>query len=115
MMFSHWTMIAGDVLEEGSMVNNIVMAVRKRKGLKEELPDFCTLLTCVLCLVCAFIFVCFVLQMTIMTSFDDKPIARSTTINFVLSLSKKEHAPLHDPHSLAFVPRTVIIMLLVNI
>jgi len=40
MIFSHWAMIAGDIFEEGSMVNKVVMDVRKRKGLKDELPDF---------------------------------------------------------------------------
>jgi elongation factor 2 len=40
MIFSHWAMLTGDILEEGSMSNKIVMDVRRRKGLKEELPDF---------------------------------------------------------------------------
>jgi len=40
MIFSHWEMIQGDIFEEGSMVNKIVMDVRRRKGLKEELPEF---------------------------------------------------------------------------
>jgi elongation factor 2 len=40
MIFSHWAMITGDVFEDGSMVNKVIMDVRKRKGLKEELPEF---------------------------------------------------------------------------
>jgi elongation factor 2 len=40
MIFSHWQLVAGEVYDEGSMANNIVLAVRERKGLKQELPDF---------------------------------------------------------------------------
>jgi len=40
MIFSHWSMVAGDVTEEGSMANKVVMDVRRRKNLKEELPEF---------------------------------------------------------------------------
>jgi len=40
MIFSHWQALSGDPLEEGSQVNNIVHEVRKRKGLKDELPAF---------------------------------------------------------------------------
>ena len=40
MKFSHWQMVAGNPFKEGSSSNEIVMAVRKRKGLKIELPEF---------------------------------------------------------------------------
>jgi len=40
MIFSHYSMVVGDITEEGSMANKIVMDVRRRKGLKDELPDF---------------------------------------------------------------------------
>lgn len=40
MIFSHWQQINGNPLEEGSQSNGIVNDVRKRKGLKEELPVF---------------------------------------------------------------------------
>ena len=40
MIFSHWSLVGGDLMEEGSQANRIVMDVRKRKGLKMELPDF---------------------------------------------------------------------------
>jgi elongation factor 2 len=40
MIFSHWQVINGDLMEEGSQANRIVFDVRKRKGLKDELPDF---------------------------------------------------------------------------
>jgi len=40
MIFSHWQPIDGDIAEEGSMPQRIVLDVRKRKGLKEEMPDF---------------------------------------------------------------------------
>lgn len=40
MIFSHWQLVSGDLYEEGSQVYDIVMAVRERKGLKEELPNF---------------------------------------------------------------------------
>merc|ERR1712070_173223 len=38
MIFSHWEHLKGDVYEEGSKLNEVVMAVRERKGLKLELP-----------------------------------------------------------------------------
>jgi elongation factor 2 len=38
--FSHWAIINSDPFEEGSKANEIVKQVRKRKGLKEELPKF---------------------------------------------------------------------------
>jgi len=40
MIFSHWSLVGGDLMEDGSQANRIVMDVRKRKGLKMELPDF---------------------------------------------------------------------------
>lgn len=40
MIFSHWQLVNGEVYDEGSQANTIVMAVRERKGLKMELPDF---------------------------------------------------------------------------
>merc|ERR1712157_578413 len=40
MKFSHWQMVAGDPYKEGSSANGIVTAVRKRKGMKDVLPDF---------------------------------------------------------------------------
>jgi len=40
MIFSHWQLVEGNPLEEGSQANKIVNAVRQRKGLKEELPVF---------------------------------------------------------------------------
>lgn len=38
--FSHWAVINSDPLEEGSKANEIVKSVRKRKGLKEEIPKY---------------------------------------------------------------------------
>lgn len=38
--FSHWQILEGDPLEEGSQANKIVMGVRQRKGLKAELPEW---------------------------------------------------------------------------
>jgi len=40
MIFSHWQMVNGDAYEEGSIANEIICAVRERKGLKEEMPVF---------------------------------------------------------------------------
>jgi len=40
MIFSHWQLLQGEIYEEGSMANKIVKAVRLRKGLKEDLPEF---------------------------------------------------------------------------
>jgi len=37
-VFDHWAEVPGDPLEAGSMANRAVMAVRKRKGMKEVLP-----------------------------------------------------------------------------
>lgn len=38
--FSHWAIVNSDPYEEGSKANQIVKGVRKRKGLKEEIPQF---------------------------------------------------------------------------
>jgi len=40
MKFSHWQMVGGNPFKEGSSAHTIVMGVRKRKGLKMELPEF---------------------------------------------------------------------------
>jgi len=40
MIFSHWSQVIGDPESDGSPANKIVMDVRKRKGLKIQLPDF---------------------------------------------------------------------------
>jgi len=32
--------MAGDPFKEGSISNELCLAIRKRKGLKEEMPDF---------------------------------------------------------------------------
>jgi len=38
MMFSHWELMNGNPFEEDSQANKVAKDVRKRKGLKEELP-----------------------------------------------------------------------------
>merc|ERR550517_528879 len=40
MKFSHWKKVNGNPYKEGSSANEIVMAVRKRKGMKMVLPEF---------------------------------------------------------------------------
>jgi len=40
MKFSHWQIVGGDPLKEGTQGHGILIDVRKRKGLKEELPKF---------------------------------------------------------------------------
>ena len=40
MIFSHWQILNGDPFEEGSSAYKIVMDVRERKGLKDEMPTF---------------------------------------------------------------------------
>jgi len=40
MKFSHWQLVGGDPYKEGSTANKIVLAIRKRKGLKEKVPEF---------------------------------------------------------------------------
>merc|ERR1719362_1023900 len=40
MKFSHCQIVAGDPFREGSSANEIVLGVRKRKGMKDVLPEF---------------------------------------------------------------------------
>jgi elongation factor 2 len=40
LIFSHFQELNGDPYDEGSQVNEVIMAVRKRKGLKNSLPNF---------------------------------------------------------------------------
>lgn len=40
MIFSHWQLLNGDIMDEGSPANVAVHAARKRKGLKAGLPSF---------------------------------------------------------------------------
>jgi len=40
LIFSHWQIVNGNPYEEGSQAETIVMNVRERKGLKDELPAF---------------------------------------------------------------------------
>lgn len=40
LIFSHWQMVNGNPYEEGSQAETIVNDIRKRKGLKPELPKF---------------------------------------------------------------------------
>ena len=40
MIFSHWSLVLGNPETDGSPANKIVLDVRKRKGLKVQLPDF---------------------------------------------------------------------------
>lgn len=37
-IFDHWDFFSGDPFEEGSSAYDLIMKVRKRKGLKIELP-----------------------------------------------------------------------------
>jgi len=37
-IFDHWEEMPGDPLEDGSKVNLLVQSIRKRKGLKPEIP-----------------------------------------------------------------------------
>jgi elongation factor 2 len=37
-VFHHWALVNGDPLESGNKCNEIVNAIRKRKGLKEGVP-----------------------------------------------------------------------------
>jgi len=39
-VFDHWASLPSDPMTVGSQANTIVMATRKRKGLKDELPQF---------------------------------------------------------------------------
>jgi elongation factor 2 len=40
LIFSHWAVVESDVMEEGSQAYKMMMDVRDRKGLKQELPVF---------------------------------------------------------------------------
>jgi len=40
MKFSHWQVVGGDPHKDGSSANKIVLGIRKRKGLKEIVPEF---------------------------------------------------------------------------
>jgi len=40
MKFSHWKIVNGDPYKEGSMANDHLKDIRKRKGMKDTLPDF---------------------------------------------------------------------------
>jgi len=40
MKFSHWQHVNGDPMKEGTQAYGIMMNIRKRKGLKEEIPVF---------------------------------------------------------------------------
>jgi len=40
MKFSHWKAVSGDPYKEGSMANDHLKDIRKRKGMKDVLPDF---------------------------------------------------------------------------
>jgi elongation factor 2 len=40
MIFSHWQPVQGDPYDENSQINQIILDVRKRKGLKEGMPSF---------------------------------------------------------------------------
>ena len=37
-VFDHWEELGGDPLEANSMANNVALGIRKRKGLKPEIP-----------------------------------------------------------------------------
>ncbi|KAJ1547393.1 Elongation factor 2, partial [Cladochytrium tenue] len=39
-VFDHWQIMPGDVLQKGSKLEELVLGVRKRKGLKVEMPKF---------------------------------------------------------------------------
>jgi elongation factor 2 len=40
MIFSHWAVLNGDPYDANSQCHQVIVDVRKRKGLKDELPDF---------------------------------------------------------------------------
>jgi elongation factor 2 len=40
MIFSHWQLMNGDPLDENSQAQEIIMGIRQRKGLKQEMPNF---------------------------------------------------------------------------
>ncbi len=37
--FDHWKLIEGDAMEDKTRANDVVMAIRKRKGLPVQLPE----------------------------------------------------------------------------
>jgi elongation factor 2 len=40
MIFSHWAQVNGEAYDPKSQCYQIIQDVRKRKGLKEAMPDF---------------------------------------------------------------------------
>jgi elongation factor 2 len=40
MIFSHWALVSGDLTDLSSRAAEVMMAIRKRKGMKSELPSF---------------------------------------------------------------------------
>jgi len=40
MIFSHWAQVSGDLTDPTSRATEVMMAIRKRKGMKSELPVF---------------------------------------------------------------------------
>jgi len=40
MIFSHWALMNGDPLDADSQAQEIIMGIRTRKGLKQEMPNF---------------------------------------------------------------------------
>lgn len=40
MIFSHWSLMNGDPLDPNSQAQEIIMKIRERKGMKQEMPDF---------------------------------------------------------------------------
>nr|BAN66165.1 elongation factor 2, EF-2 [Babesia bovis] len=38
-VFDHWQLMTGDALEKGSKLNEIILAIRQRKGLKADIPS----------------------------------------------------------------------------
>merc|ERR1712154_633890 len=40
MRFSRWKPLEGDPMAEDTMAHDVVMAIRKRKGMKMEMPSF---------------------------------------------------------------------------
>jgi len=40
MIFSHWALVSGDLTDPSSRAAEVMRAIRKRKGMKDELPVF---------------------------------------------------------------------------
>ncbi|SJK86681.1 elongation factor EF-2 [Babesia microti strain RI] len=38
-VFDHWSLLSGDSLEKGSKINELILAIRQRKGIKAEIPS----------------------------------------------------------------------------